>query len=72
MTVNVRVVSRLDGRASKRDRDNEFKKMLSVFRKGVTDSGVMNLYKEKQEYESKGEKRRRKMKESKLNRNKDT
>jgi ribosomal protein S21 len=69
MAVNVRVVAReLGARSSQNDRDREFKKMLSIFRKAVTDSGVITLYKQKQFFESPGEKRRRKLKESGANR----
>jgi ribosomal protein S21 len=69
MAVNVRVVAReLGARAGQSDRDREFKKMLSIFRKAVTDSDVITLYKQKQFFESQGEKRRRKMKESVANR----
>jgi hypothetical protein len=65
MVVNVRVVSRdLGSRASTADKDREFRKMLSIFRKAVMDSGCIQLWKQKQTFESKGEKARRKRKES--------
>ena len=68
MAVNVRVIARdLGAKADRSDRDREFKKMLSIFRKAVTDNGCVALYKQKQTFESPGEKRRRKRKENRAN-----
>jgi ribosomal protein S21 len=52
--------------------DQNFKVMLSKFRKRVTDAGVITLWKKKQYFESKGEKRRRKRKEAQLQRRKES
>jgi ribosomal protein S21 len=72
MAVNVRVMSRdLGSRASESEKDREFKRMLSIFRKAVMDSGCIQLWKEKQTFESKGEKTRRKRKEAVLARRKE-
>ena len=45
--------------------------LLSIFHRRVNDSGILTRYKERQYYESKGEKRRRKRKEANLQRMKD-
>jgi ribosomal protein S21 len=52
--------------------EENFKIMLGKFRKRTTDSGIITLWKKKQYFESKGEKRRRKMKETALQRRKET
>lgn len=52
--------------------EENFKIMLGKFRKRTTDSGIITLWKKKQYFESKGEKRRRKMKETALQRKKET
>ncbi len=70
MSVNVKVISKIEPKASKYEREKDFKRLLANFRKHVTDSGIMALYKEKQTYESKGQKRRRKKKEADLARKK--
>jgi ribosomal protein S21 len=72
MAVNVRVVSRdLGPRASESEKDREFKRMLSIFRKAVTDNGCIQLWKQKQTFESRGDKARRKRKEAVLARRKE-
>lgn len=53
------------------ERERNFKIMFSIFKKAVNDSGILTIYKEKQSYESKGEKRRRKSKEAALQRRKE-
>ena len=68
MAVNCRVVSKETGKS---DEDN-FKIMLGKFRKKMSDTGIMTLWKEYQYYESKGERRRRKKKESDSKRRKET
>ena len=65
MAVNCRAVLRPElGRSS----EESFKILLGKFRKKMTDSGIMTLWKKHQYYESKGESRRRKRKESQLKR----
>ena len=72
MAVNVRVVSRdLGSKSNSEAQNREFRKMLSIFRKAVTDSGCITLWKQKQTYESPGEKRRRKKKECAANKRKE-
>ena len=61
MAVNCRVEMRFDSRYSERE---NFERLLHVFRKKMTDIGVITLWRKKQYYETKGEKRRRKKKES--------
>lgn len=53
--------------ASYSDREYAFKKMLSAFNKAVADAGIIHECKKREFYESPGEKRRRKKKESKQN-----
>jgi ribosomal protein S21 len=48
------------------ERDRAFRNMLSLFKKLVNDSGIINEYKQRQFYESPSEKRKRKRKESEL------
>jgi ribosomal protein S21 len=52
--------------------EEKFKILLGKFRKRVNDIGILTTWKEKQFFESKGEKRRRKRKEAALQRKKDT
>jgi ribosomal protein S21 len=40
--------------------------MLSVFKRQVNESGILSEYKQRQYYESPGEKRKRKKKESEI------
>lgn len=56
-----------DLRRGSRDDFKTFKQLLGLFRKRVNESGVLTIYKEKQYYESKGEKRRRKKREMEHN-----
>jgi ribosomal protein S21 len=46
------------------DKAFAFKKMFASFKKQVADAGILQLYKQHEYYESPGEKRRRKQKES--------
>ena len=48
------------------ERDRAFKNMLSVFKRQVNESGILTEYKQRQYYESPGEKRKRKKKEAEL------
>lgn len=57
----------LGRRGKSRDNHKTFKSLLGLFRKRVNESGVLTIYKEKQYYESKGEKRRRKRREMEHN-----
>lgn len=51
---------------SRKEKEDIFKKSLSIFKKRVADSGVLQEYKKREFYESPGQKRRRKKKESDL------
>jgi len=50
--------------ASWDEREKAFKTMLAIFKKRVSESGIISEYKQRQFYESPGEKTRRKKKES--------
>ena len=50
--------------ASWQERDIAFKKMFSIFKKQVAEAGILQQYKQHEFYESPGEKKRRKKKES--------
>lgn len=58
----------LSPNASWQDKEFAFKKMFSAFKKAVADSGILHECKKREFYESPGEKRRRKKKESAQNR----
>jgi ribosomal protein S21 len=49
---------------SQREKDDVFRKCLSIFKKAVTDSGVLQELKMREFNETPGQKRRRKKKES--------
>jgi ribosomal protein S21 len=49
---------------SRKEKEDIFKKSLSVFKKRVADSGVLQECRKREFYESQGQKRRRKKKES--------
>jgi len=49
---------------SQREKDDVLRKCLSIFKKGVSDSGILQELKMREYHESPGEKRRRKKKES--------
>lgn len=55
---------------NRREKEEIFKKSLSVFKKRVADSGVIQEYKKREYYESPGQKKRRKQKESMIQRKK--
>jgi ribosomal protein S21 len=54
--------------ATWQDKEFAFKKMFSAFNKAVADAGIKHKCKQREFYESPGEKRRRKHKESAQNR----
>lgn len=58
--------------ASSYDRERAFRTMLSIFKRQVNDIGILSEYKERQYYESPGEKRKRKRKEADIERRKET
>lgn len=61
----VKVVMRdLPANASYQDREFAFKKLFSAFKKAVADAGILHQCKRYEYYESPGEKRRRKKRES--------
>ena len=63
----IKVVARnLHQNASKEERDRNFRILHATFKKAVNDSGILTKFKEKQYFESKSEKRRRKSKEAAL------
>jgi ribosomal protein S21 len=65
MAVNVRVEARpISSDASWDQKDRAFKAMMAAFKRKVNESGIMLEYSRKQSYESKGQKRRRKLKEA--------
>lgn len=55
---------------SQRDREDLFRRGLNLFKKAVSDSGVLQEVKKREFYESPSEKRRRKKKETALMRKK--
>lgn len=72
MATNVRVkLDNIAPNASPKVREYAFKKMLTKFRKAVMDNGVIATWKQNQTHETKGEKRRRKTKEARLQHKKD-
>lgn len=57
----VRVVARnLHPNASREEKERNFKILFATFKRQVNDSGILTLYKERQAFESKKQKRRRK------------
>jgi ribosomal protein S21 len=57
--------------ASYYDRERAFKTMLSIFKRQVNELGILSEWKQRQYYESPGEKRKRKQKESQIERQKE-
>jgi len=57
--------------ASLYERERAFRTMLSIFKRQVNEVGVISEYKERQYYESPGEKRKRKRKEADIERRKE-
>lgn len=71
MALNIRVESKhLPLNASKESEDRAFRNMMSSFKRKVNDCKVLEEFKLKQYHETKGEKRRRKSKESFINKKK--
>jgi len=67
MAVNVRVELRLGrGNNSPVDRDRAFKMLLKEFNNRVNETGILHAIKEREFYQSKSEKRRKKRHESAL------
>ena len=65
--VRIRVEAKnLHFNASQEEKNRSFRILLATFRRQVNDSGILTRYKEKQFFESKGEKRRRKQKAAEL------
>ncbi len=60
--VELRDVS--NGASSWHEKEAAFKKMHSIFKKQVAEAGILSLCKQKEFYESPGEKKRRKRKEA--------
>lgn len=58
----------LPGNLSPQEREHEFKRMFTAFKKAVTEAGVLHSYKQHEHFESRGEKRRRKRRESEIQR----
>jgi len=70
--VRVRVeLKKLPANASYDQQDRAFKSLFAIFKKRVNDSGVLTDHRAKQYYESPGEKKRRKRKESTIQKSKD-
>lgn len=57
--------------ASLYEREKAFRTMMAIFKRQVNDAGILSEYKERQYYESPGEKRKRKRKEAALERRKE-
>ena len=57
--------------ASFYERERAFRTMLSSFKRQVNEFGILSEYKERQYYESPGEKRKRKKKEALIERQKE-
>jgi ribosomal protein S21 len=57
---------------SQREREDTFKRGLNIFKKVVSDTGILQEAKRREYYESPSEKRRRKKKESNLIRKKNS
>jgi small subunit ribosomal protein S21 len=57
--------------ASLYERERAFRTMLSIFKRQVNDIGILSEYKERQYYESPGEKRKRRRKEAEAERRKE-
>jgi ribosomal protein S21 len=57
--------------ASLYEREKAFRTMMAIFKRQVNEVGILSEYKERQYYESPGEKRKRKRKEAALERRKE-
>lgn len=64
---NVKVVAKhLPHNPTKEERDRNFRSLFTAFKRGVAQSGVLKDYKRHETYESKGQKNRRRRRESKI------
>ena len=77
MPKNVRVeldepnlASSMSYRDKKSEKDKAFRSMLAAFKKRVAEAGVISQWKQKQYFESKAERDRRKRRQSELERKK--
>jgi len=62
---NVKVVGKhLSNNPSRDERDRNFKSLFTAFKRAVAQSGVLKEYKKHETYESRGQKKRRKLRES--------
>jgi len=61
----------LPNNASVYERERAFRTMLSIFKRQVNEIGILAEYKERQYYESPGQKRKRKRKEAGIERRKE-
>jgi small subunit ribosomal protein S21 len=61
----------LPSNASYYDKERAFKTMLSIFKRQVNELGILSEWKERQYYESPSVKKKRKMKEAAIERQKD-
>ncbi len=62
---NVKVVAKhLSPNPGRDERERNFKSLFTSFKRAVAQSGVLKEFKKHESYESKGQKRRRKMRES--------
>lgn len=65
-------VKDLPPNASYYEKEKAFKTMLSLFKRQVNESGILSEWKERQYYESPSVKRKRKQKQAKIERQKET
>ena len=62
---NVKVVAKhISHNPSRDERDRNFKYLFTAFKRAVAQSGVLKEFKKHENYESKGQKKRRKKRES--------
>jgi len=72
MGTNIRIEARpLHPNASPEQKDRAFRAMMAAFKKSVNDAGILTEYNQRSTYESKGQKKRRKLKEAQLQRRKE-
>lgn len=65
-------VKDLPPNASYYEKEKAFKTMLSLFKRQVNESGILSEWKERQYYESPSVKRKRKQKQARIERQKET
>lgn len=72
MATNIKVELRnYNPNAEYHEKERAFKHLLTIFKRQVNEAGILNEYKQRQFYESPGEKRRRKKKEAAIERQKE-